>query len=77
MNSSKQESEPVHLFATNPNQSPHRADLTYVAYPRDSDHTVNNSNQSDRRSSDGNNSGPRLSVRDDSFTDLRESLLEP
>ena len=51
--------------------------MTYVAYSRDSDHAVNNSNQSDQRSSDGNNSGPRLSVRDDSLTDLREPLLEP
>ena len=77
MKSSKQDNKPVRLFAINPNQSPHRADLTYVAYSGDSDHTVNNSNQSDQRSSDGNNSEPRLSVRDDSFTDLRESLLEP
>ena len=62
------------MFATNPNQSYHRADSVYVAYSRDS--ADSNSNKSDW-SSEGNNSGlARLSVRDDSFTDLRESLLE-
>lgn len=67
-------SEPTHVFATNPNQLYHRADSVYVAYSRDS--ADSNSNKSDR-SSEGNNSGlARLSVRDDSFTDLRESLLE-
>ena len=62
------------MFATNPNQLYDRADSVYVAYSRDS--ADSNSNKSDR-SSEGNNSGlARLSVRDDSFTDLRESLLE-
>ena len=74
--SSLQDSKSTRVFVTNPDQSPYRADSMYVVDSRDSDHS-SNSNQSDR-SSDGKNSGlARLSVRDDSFTDLRESLLEP
>ena len=66
------------VFATNPNlESPYRADSVYVAYSQNSDHTGGNSNQSDRSSDRSNSAAPRLSVRDDSFTDLRESLLEP
>lgn len=74
--SSQQESNSTQIFVTNPSQLPHTADSVYVAYSRDSDHS-NNSNQSGDRSSDGRNSGSRLNIRDDSFTDFRESLLEP